>query len=387
MTEAIDAMLDYHRTAGHYPGALIQIRVPSRPAVRRVFGTLRGEAGADGTMPAMREDARFRIASLTKPMVSVVALMLVAEGRLALDMPVAGVVPELAGRRLADGSTAPVQPTIAHLLTHTSGLQYAAEIRDAAVREHALALGLGNLPGMTRHAFVEALADLPLSFAPGSRFCYGYSTDVLGLVIERIAGQTLDTVLRERLLEPLGMHDTTFRMAPEHHAQMPAAFVGDKAWFAVHGQFEAAEKRVAAGDPADGPGGLVLSGGGGLVSTLDDVARFAAWLADGGRLGGRPLLAPAMFEAMVANQLGPQAPGPDSFVGGGWGFGHGLAVRLETGAAAYPCQPGEVAWSGVTGQSLFVRPGTGWYAVMLSANTASRIIVRFEFRRAAERVS
>jgi len=164
---------------------------------------------------------------------------------------------------------------------------------------------------------------------------------------------------------------------------MPRASKKDAGWHQFYAGFEDVERSLAGraeGGLTDAP---LLSGGGGLVSTLDDMARFARALANRAHVDGVPLLSSALFDQMVSNHLPDSSDGPNGFIGSGWGFGLGGAVRHSSGAAAVPSNQGEFTWSGVTGQSLFVDPASGWFAVMLSANMASRVMVRLEFRRAA----
>lgn len=376
MADSIELMLDYHQKAGHYPGALVLVEQAGEVISRQVSGRLAGTPDA----PAMTDQARFRIASLTKPMVSLVVLMLIEEGRLGLDTPVSSVLPELSQLTVYQQPGLRADPTVAQLLTHTAGWANAPEIPVQGLREQALASGLGRLAGLSRQAFLSALARLPLVMPPGQRFLYGYSTDLLGLILERLDDSPLDEVMARRLFEPLGMNQTGFRASPDEHRRMPRAFDSDKAWAGFSRGFEEAEAAIAAGTTPAGE--LLLSGGGGAISTLDDVARFARLLAGRATLDGRMFLSESMFAKMVSNQLPELVEGPASFIGAGWGFGFGGAVRLDSGAAAVPCAPGEFTWSGVTGQSLFIDPARGWFALMLSSNTLSRVMVRLEFRRA-----
>ena len=180
------------------------------------------------------------------------------------------------------------------------------------------------------------------------------------------------------LFEPAGMTQTGFRVAPADHAAMPTAFDTDQAWHQFVAGFEACDSAVAAA----GEDQIMMSGGGGLVSTLDDVARYARIIANGGQVNGQRMIQAALFNEAMTNQLGPRTPGPYNFTGGGFGFGLAGAIRNNWAPAAVPAQTGEFAWSGVTGHTLFVAPGKGWFCLMLSSNTASRVIVRLEFRRA-----
>ncbi|MFK7966743.1 MAG: serine hydrolase domain-containing protein [Burkholderiaceae bacterium] len=386
MPDSIELMLNYHQQSGHYPGAVVHIEKSGEILSRQQSG----RCGPDPQAQPVTEQARFRIASLTKPMVSLVAMRLIEQGLVSLETPVAEVLPELADLKPAadaHGSALPtVQPTIRHLLTHTAGFMYAPEIRSDTLRKAALDAGLGKMSGMSRSAFLAALGSIALVAQPGTRFLYGYSTDVLGLVIERLAKQDLEQAMKTLLFEPLGMTRSGFRADPDEYADMPRAFDTDQAWHRFYDSFESVERSLKerseqqGADPAQAP---LLSGGGGLVSTLDDVVLFARALANRTQVGGGELLSAPYFEQMVSNHLPDSADGPNGFIGSGWGFGLGGAVRHPTGAAAVPANPGEFTWSGVTGQSLFVDPSTGWFAIMLSSNTASRVMVRLEFRRAA----
>lgn len=382
MPNPIDLMLDYHQQSGHYPGAVVHIEKKGEVLCRRVSG----RTGPLPDSPPMNDQARFRIASLTKPMVSLVVLRLVERQLISLETPIARVLPELADLEVHNDAKSTDQPNLLHLLTHTAGFMYAPEIRPEPVRTAALAAGLGRMSGMSRVAFLKALASLPLVARPGSRFLYGYSTDLLGLIIERLLDQNLDEAMSQLLFEPLGMMNTGFRASVKEHAEMPRAFEKDAGWHQFYGGFEEVERSLAHranDDQAEAP---LLSGGGGLVSTLDDMARFARALANRAQGDGAPLLSSALFKQMVSNHLPDSSDGPNGFIGSGWGFGLGCAVRHSSGAAAVPSNPGEFTWSGVTGQSLFVDPASGWFAVMLSANMASRVMVRLEFRRAAAQV-
>lgn len=369
MSSPIERMLEYHLAAGHYPGAVVHVEQDGRTLAHAVAGRMHGE----GDEP-MREDALFRIASLSKPVVSVMTLMLADEGLVGLDAPVQEYLPQLAAQRLASGAP-PARPvTVRDLLRHTAGVPYAGETRDPQARAKAQALGLdGRMASMTPQQFLEALATLPLANEPGTAFRYGYATDLAGLVVERVTGRRLGEVLRERLFDPLGMRDTGFAVAEADRARMPTAHAQDKAWHGFDRMFRDAQER-----------GLPLhSGGGGLVSSVPDYTLFARMLANGGEAGGRRYLKPETFAQMAADQLGPEVDGPHGFTGPGFGFGLGLAVRLDWGPAAIPAPAGELTWSGVSGTGLYLRPADRWFAIKFSCNNASRLMARFEFRRAA----
>jgi len=368
--DSIERLLDYHLATGRYPGAVIHVERDGRVLAHRVAGRLRG----DGQAP-MREDAVFRIASLTKPIVSAVALMLVEEGRLGLDASVHHYLPELADLRLPGGAAPHRQPTIRDLLRHTSGFAYLHEIRDAGTRELAARAALdAQLPTMTRDAALAALARLPLAGEPGRAFRYGFSTDVLGLVVERVVGASLGETLRERVFEPLGMVDTGFTIPSAARGRFATALASDAGWFAWTGKFDEGQ---SAGLPFE-------SGGGGLVSTLADYLRFARMLVGGGELDGVRLLSEASVAGMLSDQLEPGVDGPANLTGPGFGFGFGLAVRLDWGVSAFPTVTGEATWSGVCGPVLYLHPRERWIATWFTCNLATRMLARMEFRRAVQ---
>jgi CubicO group peptidase (beta-lactamase class C family) len=257
--------------------------------------------------------------------------------------------------------------------TIVPGLAYPFEIADAGLRERWLKAGFSAaLSGLDAPSFLAALARLPLVVQPGSAFRYGYSTDVLGCIVEALDGLPLGQALQRRVFDPLGMHHTGFDLAPGEADQAPTAWPEDVAWHAAI----PAIGQATAGQPR------MHSGGGGLISTLDDYAAFARVLADGGLAPGGRLLSAALFAELSRNQLPAGVDGPAAYTGPGFGFGLGLAVRHTWGPAAMPCQPGELSWSGISGTALFVHPPSRWFALLFSANMASRMVARMMWRRA-----
>jgi CubicO group peptidase (beta-lactamase class C family) len=368
MSTLLETFLAYQVAAGHCPGALALVERAGQPQARHCVGRLHGQGDA-----AMTERARFRIASLTKPVVSVAALMLADEGRLELEAPVAHYLPVLARLALAGGVKPGRAPTVRDLLRHTAGLAYPQEVSDPAAREAWAQASLApGSAGMDAAGFLQRLARLPLVSEPGSAFRYGYSTDVLGCVLEAIERRPLGAVLQHRVFQPLGMTSTGFEQGAEESASFATALPNDKAWHAVIPNIGLRR----AGQP------WMDSGGGGLISTLDDYAAFARLLAYGGVMQGQRLVSEALFNEFTRNQLPTSAEGPASYCGPGFGFGLGLAVRHDWGPAAMPCTPGEMVWSGISGTALFVQPRQQWFALLFSANMASRMVSRLEFRRA-----
>ena len=183
MTNSIDDMLAYQIQAEHFPGALVHVERGGKPAARHAAGF----TGPDQGTP-LHEDALFRVASLTKPVVTVAALTLIDEGRLGLDAPVGEFLPPFSRLRLKSGHAPAQPPTVRDLMRHTSGLAYAWDVQDGELRAALLKSPLARLPGIEATDFVAELAALPLVAEPGTIFRYGYSTDVLGCIIEMADG-------------------------------------------------------------------------------------------------------------------------------------------------------------------------------------------------------
>jgi CubicO group peptidase (beta-lactamase class C family) len=290
---------------------------------------------------------------MTKPMASVAAMMLVEEGRLLLADPVAQYLPPLAEWKVAEpgGATrAPKQPpTVQDLLRHTSGLTY----RDRGTTPaHSLYPGssVWAAERMDKEELIAALAKSPLLFDPGTSWEYGFSTDVLGLVVEAAAGKPLGAFLQERLWGPLGMVDTSFALSAAKRGRYALVLAEDPVTGQANGVPHHATDKTQKWD----------SGGGGTVSTAGDYLRFAEMLRRGGRLGSTDILGrgtvklmtadhlPASFNNMIADKMDPAATG--------YGFGLGFAVRRQDGIAAMAGSAGDYYWSGVWGTYFWVDP-------------------------------
>ena len=322
---------------GVFPGIVGMVARRGEVAFAHAAGKLDVETGA-----TMRLDSLLRIYSMTKPITSVAAMMLVEDGVLELDAPVARFFPEwrnmtvLAGDERVHVET-PI--TVRHLLTHTAGLAYGYD-GDTEVDRLYRAAGLIDdwdyLVRDTRE-LVRKLADLPLLFQPGSRWHYGFSTDVLGHLIERASGERLDQFLERRVFAPLDMADAYF--------DVPESVLGR---FGTN-HYVGADGTVTVQDsPREDPefiGVTFLSGGGGLVTTVGDYMRFCLMLASGGSTGEGSLLQAATVAEMTANQLDAD----DSLR-----FGLGFAVAGEETNG--PLSPGAYYWGGAAGTFFWVDP-------------------------------
>ena len=299
-------------------------------------------------------DTLWRIYSMTKPIVSVAAMLLWEEGAFELKDPVERFIPSFADARVWAGGSqnkpltvpSPEPVRIWHLLTHTSGLTYGfhyAEPLDGVYRAHGFEFGAP--PGMDLAACTDAWASLPLLFQPGTEFNYGVSTDVLGRLVEVIAGRPLDAFLRERIFEPLGMVDTAFSAVdPERLAALyaPGLVRNDRMGTA------------ALREPA------FLSGGGGLVSTAADYHRFTRMVLGAGDVH---LLGTRTLRLMARNHLPGGAelkavarPTISETQNDGMGFGLGFSVVLDPAATKVACSAGELAWGGLASTGFWVDP-------------------------------
>jgi CubicO group peptidase (beta-lactamase class C family) len=339
------------------PGAVVLVSRRGKVGYFEAFGR-RDPAAQDAmTDNEMKRDAIFRIYSMTKPIVSVAVMMLVEDGRIQLADPVSKYLPQLTNLKVAVEAVgvtrfvpAASEITVQDLLRHTSGLTY--EFRGTGAVPKAYMDAKIYRLSQTNADQVATLAGMPLTAQPGTAFHYGRSTDVLGRLIEVLADQTLGEFLRERILVPLDMHDTAFHVPAHNHHRLAEAF---------------------ATDPDSGAKTTLLpvlkapsfeSGGGGMVSTTMDYARFLHMLANGGSLGGVRLLGRKTVELMTADHLGTITGAPDMLLPG-YGFGLGFAVRTSTGLAATPGSVGQYYWGGMGGTTFWVDPAEQLIAVLM----------------------
>ena len=343
---------------GKLPMADVLVARDGKPVYRATLGNAR----ADGT--PLQPDAIFRIASMTKPVTSIAFMQLVEEGKVALDDPVARVIPEFAnlGVYNGGGGAAPFLPTkpcalmrMVDLLSHMSGLTYGFQNRtsiDAAYRQ-TLPDGGRNIPG--NDFLIAELAKLPLEFAPGSSWNYSVSTDVLGVVVARLAGKSLGEVFAERIFGPLGMHDTGFAIPEAERLRLADC------WTFVPGKppklIDSAETSKLT-RPA-----TFENGGGGLISTTADYDRFCRMLIGRGALDGARIISPKTLDLMTRNQL----PGGADLAAvskslfsessnAGAGFGLGFAMTLDPARALIPGSAGEFYWGGMFSTFFFIDP-------------------------------
>jgi CubicO group peptidase (beta-lactamase class C family) len=356
---------------GTIPGAVLLVSRHGKIAYFEAVGQLDPQANN-----LMGKDAIFRIYSMTKPIVTVCAMMLVEQGRLALGDPIAKHLPEFKDvkvgeeKRNADGkvtldmveSKRPM--TIQDLMRHTSGLTYGF-FGEGAVKAEYLKADL-NAGDPTTAEFTARLAKLPLAYQPGTTWEYSQSTDVLGRVIEVVTGKPLYQALKEMLLDPLGMVDTSFYVTEAaKQRRLAEPFSNDRT--------------IGAGAVVNDPRVVrkYESGGGGLVGTAEDYARFLQMLANGGTLEGKRFLSPKTIGYMTSDHMSDVIRrGPYDLMGPGYRFGLGFAVRTDAGVAPVAGSPGDYYWGGAGGTYFWVDPKERMFVVFMMQSPSKRVSYR-----------
>jgi CubicO group peptidase (beta-lactamase class C family) len=333
-----------------------------------------GTTTLGGSEP-ISEQTIYRIYSMTKPVTSVAAMMLFEEGRLRLDHEVSRYIPAFADVQVLEGGTA-AKPklgkprramTVRDLFVHTSGLTYAFLMQAPADEIYRLrGLDYARWNGDLA-SFCDALAQAPLAFSPGERWNYSNATDVLGRVVEVASGMSLEDFFRTRIFEPLGMKDTGFFVPEESLGRLMACYWRN----AETGQILLADQGGPASNYARRPN--VLSGGGGLVSTIGDYLRFCLMLANEGELGGVRLLSPKTLEFMTMNHLPENRTiaqmGDKTFSEArmeGSGFGLGWAVTTDVVATMQPGSPGTYSWGGMASTFFWIDPVEDIIAIQMT---------------------
>ena len=363
----LGAVMESEVERGRVPGAVALIARHGRVGYFESFGQRDAAVGAP-----MAKDAIFRIYSMTKPITSVAAMMLWEGGRFQLSDPIAKYLPDLSGLEVAverNGELERVPPlravTVQDLLRHTSGLTY--EFRGSGPVQRMYRSAKVDRPAQSNADQVATLGKLPLLHQPGTRWEYGRSTDVVGRLVEVLSGQPLGLFLEQQILAPLGMGDTAFHVPQRHHSRLAEAFAKDP-------ESGAAVQLLDVRNPP-----MFESGGGGLVSTAADYARFLQMLLSGGTLDGRRLLSRKTIEFMTADHLG-SVTGASDLLLPGHGFGLGFAVRLHAGIAHVPGSVGQYFWGGLAGTTFWVDPAEQLFALLLIQAPAQRDYYRTLFR-------
>jgi CubicO group peptidase (beta-lactamase class C family) len=361
----LTAILKADAEKGDIPGATLLVARQGKVAWFETVGVR-----DPGTRAPMTRDTIFRIYSMTKPITSVAVMMLVEDGRVAISDPVSKYIPALGGLKVGverkDAGGHPMldlQParrdmTVQDLLRHTSGLTYGVFGTGVVKKMYADAKIFTDYP--SNADLVDRLATFPLVHQPGATWEYSHSTDVLGRLVEVVSGQTLAQFFAARLFAPLAMKDTSFYVTDRaKQDRIAEPFPGDRS---IGTDVDLNDPRVAQ---------KWESGGGGLMSTTMDYARFVQMLVNGGTLDGKRLLSPKTVAYMTADHLGSIAP-----LAPGIGFGLGFAVRKETGVVPLPGTVGEYYWGGAAGTFFWVDPKEELFVVYMMQSPKHRVRYR-----------
>ncbi|MDB5621113.1 serine hydrolase domain-containing protein [Tardiphaga sp.] len=355
---------------GKIPGAIVLIQQHGKPVYREFFGV----RDPDTNQP-MTEDTIFRLHSMTKPITSFAAMMLVDEGKLKLDDPVSKYIPSFTSakvgveKKLENGEkalqiVAPDKPvTIRDLLLHTSGITYGF-YGDSMVRR---AYGNAQIYNgdFDNKEFADRIAQLPLEHQPGTLWDYGHSTDILGRVIEVVSGKPLLGFEQQKFLGPLGMKDTGFFVTDKKKEVLLAKPIGWDRDFRTGRQGRPETYRKWE------------SGSGGMLSTLSDYAKFSQMLLNGGEYDGKRYMSAATFKDMTTDHISKEsgiARDALYFPGDGFGFGYGFAVRTDAGNAkpSPPGSLGELKWDGASGCYFVIDPKQDFFFILLEQTPSER---------------
>ena len=353
---------------GSLPGATVMV---ARRGQIGWFDAI-GRQAPDASAP-MAHDTIFRIFSMTKPIVSVGIMMLIEDGHFLLSDPVAKFIPEFADQKVGVENNGkldlvPLQRpmTVQDLLRHTSGITY-DHTGNGLVQQLYQQSRLRSRK-LTNAEHAAMVAGLPLMCQPGAEWNYSRSTDILGRIIEVVSGKSLGAYLAERILAPLQMAETAFHTGEENAGRLAEPFAADP-WTSDKVQlFNMLEKPV------------MESGGGGLVSTTMDYARFSQMLLNGGTLDGNRIIGRKTLELMASNHLGPNVKVISPLMPAGHGFGLGFAVRTDAGMAPFPGSPGEFFWSGMAGTFFWIDPKEDLFAVFMMQGPGQRQYIRIMLR-------
>ncbi|MBV8096897.1 MAG: beta-lactamase family protein [Acetobacteraceae bacterium] len=356
----IDQALQAAVDRGDVPGVVAMAATPAGLVYQGAFGRRSLPDGA-----AMTPDTVFWIASMTKAITSAAAMLLVEQGRLALDRPIADILPELAAPHVLEGFDAAGEPrlrparrpiTLRHLITHTAGFVY-----DIWSPEMGRYMEKKGIPGII--SCQNAALDLPLTFDPGDRWDYGINIDWVGKAVERVSGQTLGDYFAEHLFGPIGMTDTGFRLTPEHRARLAG----------MHARGANGTLEPIAFELPQEP--EFQMGGGGLYGTAADYLAFQRLFLNAGRADGRQVLSPQTVRLMSENAIGalevqllrtavPAYSNDAEFFPGmvkKWGLGFMISTAQVPGVRS----PGSLAWAGLGNTYFWIDPAKGVAGVIL----------------------
>lgn len=355
---------------GVFPGAVTMVARHGQLLHFEAHGFL--DAAKTKPMP---KDALFRLASMTKPIVSVAAVMMIERGDMKLHDPVSLWLPELKDVKVETRKTdrdgketvediAPVRPILVHdLLRHTAGFVYSGSTKSPRIKEMYEKANIEAREGeISGDDMLKALGGIPLAHQPGTFWEYAITVDVLGLLMERVAKKSLDQILKEMLFDPLGMKETSFRLPPEKAGRLAEALDSDP----LAGDMRKSSFHLNPGSKS------YFRGGGGLIGTAEDYLKFAQMVVNGGEFNGRRYLSKKTVEFMLSNHTAGMGGTTIATTGPGYGFGLGWGVRLDEGMGYAPGSKGDAMWAGAWGTSFWVDPKEGLVGILMSQAPSKR---------------
>jgi CubicO group peptidase (beta-lactamase class C family) len=355
---------------GIFPGAVTIVARRGTVVHYQAHGFL--DAAKSKPMP---KDALFRLASMTKPIVTVAAMMLVERGVIKLNDPIATLLPEMKDVKVetAAGDVALTRPITVHdLMRHTAGLVYAGSTKSPRIKQMYEEANIESREtDITADDMLKRLGQIPVAHQPGTFWEYSIAVDVLGLLVERAAKQPLDVLLKQTLFEPLGMKDTAFWVSTDKVARVADALDTEPQKAAMTKSYRIFD------NPA---GRSYFKGGAGLVGTADDYLKFAQMVLNGGEYQGKRYLSKKTVEFMLSEHTVGMGGTTMGTTGPGYGFGLGFAVRQHDGMAWVPGSKGDAMWAGAWGTSFWIDPKERLVAVLMSQSPSNRIQTRMLYK-------
>jgi CubicO group peptidase (beta-lactamase class C family) len=355
---------------GMFPGAVTMV---ARNGVV-VHNEAHGFLDAAKSKP-MTKDALFRLASMTKPLVTVAAMMMVEQGKMGLNDPLTKWMPELKDLKVetAAGDVSLNRPIwVQDVMRHTSGFVYAGGTKSPRIKKMYDDLNIeARETDITTDEMLKNLGQIPLANQPGTVWEYSISVDVLGLLLERVAQKPLDAILNELLLGPLGMKDTTWWVQADQLGRMAETLDSDRL------KVEMLKSYRQTYNPL---GKSYFKGGAGLVGTANDYLKFLQMMVNGGELDGKRYLSRKGVEFMLSQHTVGMGGSTIASTGPGYGFGLGFAVRLDEGMAWVPGSKGDAMWAGAWGTSFWIDPKEKLAAVIMAQGPSNRTHTRMLYK-------
>jgi CubicO group peptidase (beta-lactamase class C family) len=323
----------------------------------------------------MTKDTLFRLASMTKPIVTTAAMMLVEQGKLKLNDPLAQWLPELKDLKVetAGGDVPLTRPLwVQDVMRHTAGFVYGGATRSPRVKKLYEDLNIESREvDISSEDMLKNLGQIPLVHQPGTFWEYSIAVDVLGLVLERVEKKPLDAIVKELLLDPLGMKDTSWWVAPNQTFRMAEALDSDPLKADMLKSYRQSYNPL---------GKSYFKGGAGMVSTATDYLRYAQMMVNGGELDGKRYLSRKTVELMLSNHIVGMGGTPQATTGPGYGFGLGYGVRLDEGMGWAPGSKGDAMWAGAWGTSFWIDPKEKLVGILMSQSPSNRVQTRMLYK-------